>query len=199
MLLQPFDPFGFVQLGQISVHRDFAHLAHRQQERIDGVAPRGADVRVALVAGENRQYRGAQHIVVARRVGTGECQGAALHPRIEQSAHMEKLGEERRLSARCDRCCRVKLDMYVLRPKGMRRNRPQSVGPSGPLGFTRRLKDVIVHGRRLVPEFQRVESDGASFRSFLQVHFYDNSFCWSRVIEVRVRANTRRQEGDSFW
>jgi len=61
------------------------------------------DLCVPVVAGKDRQQQGRQHRAFIRRVVAVVGQQAVRHPRIEYSAHLEELDEERQLSERCGR------------------------------------------------------------------------------------------------
>ena len=66
LLLQSLDPLCFVNLTQIASHRVFAdHFAHAQQRRVDAVPAQRADVRIALVNAEGREYGCAQDVTVS--------------------------------------------------------------------------------------------------------------------------------------
>ena len=112
---------------------------------------------IALVAREDRQYRGAQHIALARRIGTGEEQRAALHPGIEQPAHVEELGEERQLPERGDGRLGIPLNVDSA-PKGIHGHRAGVGDQRGAFALTRWVTGRIDHMRLLAPIFQRVSS-----------------------------------------
>ena len=80
-------------------------------------------MRVAVVAGEDRQQQGGQHRAFIRRVVAVVGQRAIRHPGLEHAAHFEKLDEERQLSERCDRRGRIPFDVDSP-PERIERNRP---------------------------------------------------------------------------
>ncbi len=158
MTLQPLDPLCFVKLAQIAPHRVFAdHFAHAQQRRVDAVPAQRADVRIALVTGENREHGRAQDIAVARGIGAGEHQRAALHPGLEQPADLQKLGEERQLPERRHRRLRVPLNVYAA-AKRIHRHRAGSRYQRGTFSLTRWVTALIVHMRLLAMGFQPLRS-----------------------------------------
>ena len=155
------DALGLVQLAQIAPHRILAHdLAHPQQRGVDGVAPQGADVGVALMPGEDRQHRGAQYISIARRIGAGEHQRTALDPGSEEAAHLKKFGEERQLAERGDGRLRVPLDVDSA-PKGIHRHRARVGHQRGAFALTRWVTVLLVHMCLLAALFQRLTSGRA--------------------------------------
>ena len=110
--------------------------------------------------GENRQHRGAQHIPLARRIGAGEQQRTALHPRIEESADLEKLAEERQLPERRDGGLWLPLDVDST-PKGIHGHRAGVGHQRAAFGLTRWVTLRLVHKRLLAHIFQPVTSPKA--------------------------------------
>jgi len=162
MILKPRDTFGFVHLAQIAPHRILAHdLAHTQQGGIDGVTAQSANVGVTLMAGENRQHRGAQYIPIARRIGAGQQERAAFHQGIEEPTHLEKFGKEWQLPQRGDSRLRVPLDVDSA-PKGIHGDRAGERHQRPSFGLTRWVMVRVCHMHLLEHIFQPVRSAEAS-------------------------------------
>ncbi len=69
------------------------------------------NMRVAVVAGEDRSQQGGQHRARIRRVVAVVGQRAVRHPGLEQAAYLEKLDEDGQLSEWCDRCGGIPFDV----------------------------------------------------------------------------------------
>src|SRR6478752_7327418 len=67
------------------------HLLHAQQPRVHRVAPQRRDVRVAVMARQNRQQHGAQQITLTWRVRTAERQRAIPNPAVKQAGLLQIL------------------------------------------------------------------------------------------------------------
>ena len=75
-------------------------LLHPQKLRQHGVAAQRRDMRIALVAGQHRQHRRSKNVARLGRIRAHITQRTVGHQRVEQSARLEEVDEERQLPQR---------------------------------------------------------------------------------------------------
>lgn len=113
MTIKPGDAIVLINAAERAPRGVFGdELAATQKRPVHGVVAHRCDVRVTIVAREDREHQGGEHFALGGCVVAGKRQRAIANEGVEQPAHLEELDEEGQLPERCDGRGGVPFDVY---------------------------------------------------------------------------------------
>ena len=137
-------------------------LAAIQKRRVHGVVAHGCDVRVTMVAREDREHQGREHFAPGGCIVAGKRQRAIANEGIEQSAHLAELDEEGQLPERCGGRGGVPFDVYPA-TEGIECDHGPRADQCLAFGFTHEVSPPLIGKRRQPPDLAGNSLSGQEF------------------------------------